>query len=157
MISRSVPVLLALATLITNANATIQTADTLQIGAKTHMVHGLTLSEDLSTQIEETRKEMGERRAVWSSNWDGFHTKLELRGSRLYLTSLEIDWIEETRKPISLGEENALFCTWFSGELIEVRLSEHGRNILRRDVFLFKDGVLIRPKVEKKPFWKKGL
>ncbi len=157
MIFRILPVLLALVALMTNARATIQTADVLQVGDKTHMVHGLPLSEDLRTKIEETRKEMGERLPVWSSNWDGFYVTLELRNSRLYLTSLEIDWIGDTRKPIGLGEGNDVFCAWFSGELVAVKLSEHGRNNLRRDVFLFKDGVLIRTKVEKKPFWKRSL
>ncbi|MFT3830245.1 MAG: hypothetical protein QM691_11140 [Opitutaceae bacterium] len=142
---------------MTNARATIQTADILHVGNKTYMVHGLALPDELRTKIEETHREMGEQRRVWSSNWDGFYATLELRDSRLYLTALEIDWIGAARKPIVLGRANALFCAWFSGELLDVKLGKHGRNILRRDIFFFKDGVLVRTKVEKKPFWRKSL
>jgi hypothetical protein len=142
---------------MTNAIATVQTGDVFRIGDQTHIVHRFELPADLLRKIDEVQKQMGDRRVTVSSNWDGFYSTLELRDSRLFLTSLEINWLGGTRKPIDLGPSNSIFCDWFSGELLEIKLGEHGRNILRRDLFLFKDGILIRTRVEKKPFWRRSL
>jgi hypothetical protein len=154
--------LLLFLVLLTSANATVQVGDPLHVEGRTHYVVWFKLSPALMDQIEKMKAPLGEATIINSSNWDGFYATLEVRNTRLFLTSLAIDWHDGrgfTTKSIELNSTEGIFCSWFSGELVEFHFGKSlsPQITTRKDHFYFKNGVLTGQKVEKKPFWKRSL
>lgn len=133
-------------------HATPQVGDKLVIEEKVLSVYMFKLSDELRALVEEQRTR-GSRRLVRSNNWDGFYADLELREDKLYLSRLLADCPAEeghegiAKKVIPLGDE-AVFTSWFSGELRSITYGE-GRTIERTAHFFFENGVLVDKKGSK--------
>ena len=124
--------------------ATQQIGDRLIVDETEFSVYMFRLSDELQASVDQELIK-GSRKVTRSNNWDGFYADLKVRGDRLYLTSLSVDGLVDgniTKKAISLGDDEGLFASWFSGELRSVFFCED-RKIEQTIHFCFKNGVLV--------------